>query len=103
MRAENAWRSTTIRTCGIAVALLLSSIGVAAAQPRTVSIVIDKMDRPACPVTLKKALMKEPGVSAVTVHYDQKRLDVGFDDTKATADAILKTIAGLGFPGRVVR
>ena len=86
----------------IAGVLLLPTIGILA-QPRTVGVVIDRMDCPTCPVTIKKALMKDPGVSRVAVHYDQKRLDVSFDDAKTSVEAILKTTAGIGFPARVLQ
>lgn len=92
-----------IRTCTIAAALLLSFSSMAVAQPRTVSVLIEKMNCPTCPVTIKRALMKDSGVSAVAVHYDQQQLDVSFDDAKTTLDAILKTTADIGFPGRVLR
>jgi mercuric ion binding protein len=38
------------------------------------------MTCPTCPVTIKKALMKEQGVASVTVRYEKKELIVSFDD-----------------------
>jgi len=40
------------------------------------------MTCPTCPVTIKKALLKQPGVTAVVVRYEKKQLEVAFDDAK---------------------
>jgi mercuric ion binding protein len=61
------------------------------------------MTCPTCPVTLKKALMKEQGVASVTVRYEKKELIVSFDDAKTTPDAIMKSTAAVGFPSQIAK
>ncbi len=71
------------------------------AAPKSVTLAVPGMTCPTCPVTIKKALMKEPGVASVTVHYEKKELIVSFDDAKTTPDAIMKSTAAVGFPSQV--
>jgi mercuric ion binding protein len=61
------------------------------------------MTCPTCPVTIKKALLKENGVENVAVRYEKKELIVSFDDAKTTTSAIMKATAGVGFPAQVVK
>jgi periplasmic mercuric ion binding protein len=42
------------------------------------------MTCPTCPVTIKKALMKEQDVASVTVRYESKEVIVSFDHAKTT-------------------
>jgi mercuric ion binding protein len=56
-----------------------------------------------CPITIKKALLKRPGITAVTVHYEKKQLDVAYDDAKTTPAAIVQSTASVGFPSQRAR
>jgi len=71
--------------------------------PKTVTIEVPGMTCPTCPVTIKKALLKEPGVTAVKVRYEQKLLDVAFDDAKTNPAAIMKSTASVGFPSQAAK
>jgi mercuric ion binding protein len=73
------------------------------AAPKSVTLAVPGMTSPTCPVTIKKALMKEQGVASVTVHYEKKELIVSFDDAKTTPDAIMKSTAPVGFPSQIAR
>ena len=73
------------------------------AAPKSVTLAVPGMTCPTCPVTIKKALMKEQGVVSVTVRYEKKELIVSFDDAKTTPDAIMKSTAALGFPSQIAR
>ena len=57
------------------------------ASPRTVALSVPGMTCPACPITVKKALQKVPGVSNIDVRLEKKQVLVTFDDTKASTDA----------------
>jgi mercuric ion binding protein len=56
-----------------------------------------------CPITVKKALSKVPGVSGVEVSYEKKEATVTFDDAKATVEALTKATANAGYPATVKR
>ena len=83
------------------VASLLATVGsMAWAAPKSVTLDVPGMTCPTCPVTIKKALLKQPGVTAVTVHYEKKQLDVAFDDAKTNPTIIMKSTASAGFPSQ---
>ena len=88
----------------ITIAALLFSIASPVwAAPKTVTLTVPGMTCPTCPVTIKKALLKENGVENVAVRYEKKELIVSFDDAKTTTSAIMKATAGVGFPAQVVK
>ncbi len=47
---------------------------------------------PSIPGTMKGIVMSLPGVSAVRVRYDDRSIDVTFDDAVISADAIIAAI-----------
>src|SRR2546430_6764514 len=65
---------------GSIVALML--VTPAWASPKTVTLNVSGMTCAACPITVKKALEKVPGVSSVDVRFEKKQVLVTFDDTK---------------------
>ncbi|MHB8303135.1 MAG: mercury resistance system periplasmic binding protein MerP [Acidobacteriaceae bacterium] len=73
------------------------------AAPRSLTLDVPGMTCPTCPITVKKALLKQPGVTGVAVQYQKKELVVAFDDTKTNAAAIMKSTASIGFPSTVAR
>jgi mercuric ion binding protein len=85
---------------GITASLLLLVTSVAWAAPRTLTLDVPGMTCPTCPVTIKKALLKQPGITGVTVRYEKKQLDVAFDDAKTNPAAIMKSTASVGFPSQ---
>lgn len=87
----------------VAVSAIVMASSIAWAAPKSVRLAIPGMSCPACPITIKKALMKKPGVTGVTVHYEKKELVVAFDDARTTPAAILKTTAAVGFPARIAK
>jgi mercuric ion binding protein len=87
-----------------AIATVLFSLSSSLwAAPKSVTLAVPGMTCPTCPVTIKKALMKEQGVASVTVRYEKKELIVYFDDAKTTPDAIMKSTAAVGFPSQIAR
>jgi mercuric ion binding protein len=85
---------------GITASLLVTVGSAAWAAPKSVTLDVPGMTCPTCPVTIKKALLKQLGVTAVTVRYEKKQLDVAFDDEKTNPTAIMKSTASVGFPSQ---
>ena len=83
-----------------AVAALVLA-GPAWASPRTVTLNVSGMTCPACPVTVKKALEKVPGVSKIEVRYEKKQMLVTFDDAKTDTNALVKATTDAGYPSQV--
>lgn len=82
-------------------AMLLA--GTAWAAPKSIVLAVPGMTCPACPITIKKELLKQAGVTAVNVIYAKKELRVKFDDAKTTPAAIMRSTASVGFPSQLAR
>lgn len=73
------------------------------AATKSITLQVPGMTCPACPITIKKALLKQPGVSTVSVMYAKKELAVKFDDAKTTPAAIMKATESVGFPSQLAK
>jgi len=73
-------------------------LSAAAGAPQTVTLDVKNMVCPLCPITVKKALMKVPGVESATVDFDNKTAVVSFDPDKTTVEALTKATTSAGFP-----
>ena len=69
----------------VAVALLAAPVWAA---PKTVTLSVPTMDCPVCPITVKKALIKVPGVSQAEVDFDKRLATVTFDDAKTSVEVL---------------
>jgi len=79
-------------------ALLAMPLAVVAAQPQTVVLDIQNMTCEVCPITVRKALDKVPGVAAVKVDFDKKTATVKFDPARANIAALVKATTDAGYP-----
>ena len=70
------------------------------AGEKTVTLDVPGMYCEMCPLTVKKALSKVPGVSNVSAGYEKKEAIVTFDDAKASTDALTKATANAGYPSK---
>lgn len=86
-------------------ALILATFALASAgalaETRTVTLSVPGMTCDLCPLTVKKAISKVPGVSSVEASYEKKQAVVTFDDTRATVEALTKATANAGYPSSV--
>ena len=82
--------------------LLVVALAIAASQafaaPRQVTLTVPTMDCATCPVTIKVALMKVPGVSKAVVSYKHRTAQVTFDDAKTDVAALTRATDGVGYP-----
>ncbi len=70
------------------------------AATKTVTLNVPGMTCPACPITIKKALNKVPGVSKVEISLEKKQAAVIFDDTKTDTKALVKATTDAGYPSQ---
>jgi mercuric ion binding protein len=84
----------------VAVIALLVLTAPAWASPKTVTLNVSGMTCEACPLTVKKALQKVPGVSKIEVLYEKKQVVVTFDDSKTNTDALVKATTNAGYPSQ---
>src|SRR5215471_15845370 len=69
----------------LAAGSLIVVASTAWASPKTVSLSVPTMDCPVCPITVKQALTKVPGVTRAEVSFDKRQATITFDDAKMTA------------------
>lgn len=80
------------------VAALAAATAPAFAASRQVTLTVPTMDCATCPVTIKVALMKVPGVSKAVVSYKRRTAQVTFDDAKTSVAALTRATDGVGYP-----
>jgi len=82
------------------IGLVLFSASAWAAV-KTVTLSVPGMYCEVCPITVKKALQKVPGVTKVDVSFEKKEAVVSFDDAKATIDKLKDATFEAGYPSEV--
>jgi len=75
--------------------------GGAFAAMRTVVLSVPGMYCEVCPITVRKALQKVPGVSRVEVSFEKKEAVVTFDDAKTTIKALEDATFEAGYESTV--
>lgn len=83
---------------GHAAACVLFAAGAAQAAPRQVTLTVPAMDCATCPVTIRAALLKVPGVSAAKVSYERRTARVTYDDAKTDVGALTRATDAVGYP-----
>ena len=68
------------------------------AASKTVTLSVPSMTCSACPITVKKALQKVPGVEKVTATFEPKEAVVTYDDRRTTINKPLEATAKAGYP-----
>ena len=82
---------------------MLLAIGTAlAAPPQTATLAVENMTCGTCPIVVKKALEKVPGVSATAVDFDKKTATVTFDPDKASTARLTQATTEAGFPSKLI-
>jgi len=79
-------------------ALLALPLCVLAADPQTVVLDVQNMTCELCPITVKKALDKVPGVAATKIDLAKKTATVKFDPERANVAALVKATTNAGYP-----
>ena len=90
----------SIKTLLTGVAAGLVMVASAWALPQTVTLNVSGMTCPACPITVKKALEKVPGVTKIEVRFEKKQVLVTFDDAKTNTNALVKATTNAGYPSQ---
>lgn len=85
--------------CAIAVACW-NNVAVSASS-ETVTLAVKNMTCELCPITVKKALAKMPGVSSVTVDFPKKTARVVFDPEKVKPEMLVQATTEAGYPSMV--
>ena len=84
-----------------AILLALLASPTAFAETKTVTLSVPGMNCNLCPLTIKKAISRVPGVASVEASYEKKQAVVTFDDSKTSVEALMKATANAGYPSTV--
>lgn len=84
----------------LATLTLLPLIALAA-TPATVTLDVKNMTCATCPITVKKAIERVSGVTAVHVDFDKKTATVTYDADKTKPDDLTRATTNAGFPSTV--
>ena len=79
-------------------AVLATPLSVLAADPQTVVLDVQNMTCELCPITVKKALDKVPGVATTQIDLGKKTATVKFDPDRATVATLVKATTSAGYP-----
>lgn len=66
--------------------------------PRTVTLAVPGMTCATCPITVKRALTRVLGVTAVDVSYERLEAVVTFDDARTSVRALIDATTRAGYP-----
>jgi len=64
---------------------------------KLVVLKVEDMTCVSCPVTIKVALKKLPGVVKAKVSYKEEKAEITYQDGKVTVEQMIKTIEDLGY------
>ncbi len=87
-----------LRRMMLSSALVLFTTLVQAAGLETATLDVKGMTCPTCPVTVKVALKKQPGVADVKVDLQHQTARVTFDPGKVSVDRLAKAVTDVGYP-----
>jgi mercuric ion binding protein len=98
------------------IGILLTSLALVAAGPlqgeaaervtlatqslQTVTLDVQNMSCSACPIAVRTALRRVPGVVDAKVDFESKTAVVTFDPAKTNVEALTRATAEVGFPSR---
>lgn len=78
--------------------LMVSPLSAHAAENKTVTLDVPGMTCQFCPITIRKALGKVPGVTDARASFDTKTATVTFDPDKTNVEGLIKATTNAGYP-----
>ncbi len=85
----------------LATIALVSMASLVWAAPQTTTLVVEGMSCSACPLTVKSALSRVPGVTHVEVSLERREAQVSYDSSRVDLDRLTQVAEGAGYPARV--
>lgn len=89
------------RVSFLAPVLALFSLDPAFAAWQTVTLDVPGMDCPVCPLSVKKALQRVPGVVKVEVSFAAKEAVITYDDGQTGPERLTEATRNVGYPSTV--
>ena len=89
------------KTLTFVLAAFLAAGAAFAGGAKTATLAVTNMDCAACPITVRAALEKVPGVTTAKVDFKTKLAVVAYDSDQTSPQALTKATAGAGYPSSV--
>ena len=80
------------------LALIVLATPALAGEPKTAVLDVPSMFCSLCPVTVRKALMRVPGVLEAKADLATKRAEAKYDPDKVSAESLANAVSDAGFP-----
>lgn len=93
------WHVSLLRAA--CAALIAIAWPATAGEPKRVVLDVPSMNCSLCPLTVRKALERIPGVIEARVTYEPKRAEVTYDPEKVMPEALAKAVGDAGYPATV--
>ena len=84
-----------------AVLLFAVAMSAFAAEPKMAQLEVSGMSCSLCPLTVRKALERVPGVLDAKADLATHSAQVRYDPDKVSAEALAKAVSDAGFPTKV--
>lgn len=81
--------------------LLAAALVAGAAEPQQVVLDVPSMNCSLCPISVKKALERVPGVVEAKADLATKSASARFDPEKVSAEALARAVSEAGYPATV--
>ncbi|MBS0342896.1 MAG: mercury resistance system periplasmic binding protein MerP [Proteobacteria bacterium] len=82
-------------------AMSLVCVTALAGGRQTATLDVSNMDCAACPITVRMALEKVPGVASAKVDFHAKTAVVSYDPAQTTPKALTQATSDAGFPSKL--
>ena len=84
-----------------ALLLFAAAMSAFAAEPKTARLEVSGMTCSLCPLTVRKALERVPGVLDARADLATHSAQARYDPDKVSAEALAKAVGEAGFPAKV--
>ncbi|CAG9184718.1 Mercuric transport protein periplasmic component [Cupriavidus laharis] len=81
--------------------LAATPLAALAAAPKAVTLTVQNMTCPLCPLTVKKSLEKVDGVSSVKIDFERKTAIVTYAPEKTQPEALIRATTNAGYPSTI--
>ena len=72
-----------------------------AGEPKRVVLDVPGMNCPLCPISVKKALERVPGVLQAKADFSSRTAEVRYDPDRASPEALAKAVTNAGYPASI--
>ena len=98
---KNAKSRIAVAALSLSLSTFFALTNAEAGEIHTATLAVKGMTCSTCPLTVKLALGKQPGVSEVSVDYKAQSASVKFDPEKVKAEQLAAVVTEAGFPATV--